>query len=76
MSVQNINITNKDFTAQVMTDLCRKPELEVLRELASQKLIKNSQKCECGNSMRLIKNKRKQSGYWWLCKIPCGKTDL
>lgn len=68
------DVMNMNFTARSIWEICSRENFEVLKELASLKMIRNFQVCICGKNMHLLKNIRKSSGYWWVCKSSCGKS--
>lgn len=61
-------ILSLTFTSRYIVRLFQKDKYEILKVLASLKLIKNFIICECSSPMRIIKNRNKKSGFWWVCK--------
>ena len=68
-AIMNINF-NGDFLHNVFNNV----DLEILKFVATLKLIKNNMVCDaCGQQMNLILKKRSIDGYCWSCRTPCRK---
>ncbi|KAG0437334.1 hypothetical protein DMUE_3753 [Dictyocoela muelleri] len=60
-------IINVKFSKKILKKMFNCSKIEILENMSSYKLIRNSCTCECGKSMTLIKKSRNVDGYIWSC---------